>query len=669
MKKKSKPATAAPPPKEPPEAAAPERNPAEIVWTPSKDAVESANVTRFMKAHGIATYDDLIRRSTSDTEWFWDAALKDLGVKWQKPYDRVLDASKGFPWASWFVGGRLNIVDNCIDRHLAERADRVAVIGEADDTSVRRWTYRELHEEVCRVAVALKECGIGAGDAVGIYMPMVPEVVAAFFGCLKIGAVAVPIFSAFGSKALAVRLADARARVVLTADYGVRRGKAVPIKAEADLAAKEAGCVRYMIVLRRTGGACEMKKGRDLWWHEFVGRAVPRCETATLEAEARSLIIYTSGTTGRPKGTVHTHAGCLAQMAKELGYYFDVKPDSVFFWVTDIGWMMGPWEMIGVTFFGGTIVIYEGAPDWPRPDRLWDIVEELRVTHLGISPTAIRVLAPHGEEWPKKHDLSSLRILGSTGEPWDPESWSWYFRTIGGARCPVINISGGTEIVGCLLSPLPITPLKPCTLRGPGLGMDVDVFDDAGNPIRGGIGHLVCKKPAPSMTKGFLNDPQRYLDTYFSRWPNVWYHGDWASVDADGYWFLFGRSDDTIKIAGKRVGPAEVEAALIEHPAVAEAAAIGVPHDVKGEMLVCFAVLKKTHQESEPLRAELSAQVVKHLGKTLKPDIVKFVHMLPKTRSAKIVRGAIKRKWLGQDLGDVSSVDNPDAIEEILRAR
>jgi acetyl-CoA synthetase len=358
----------------------------------------------------------------------------------------------------------------------------------------------------------------------------------------------------------------------------------------------------------------------------------------------------------------------MAQMAKEIGYYFDLQPEDLFFWVTDIGWMMGPWEIIGVQFFGGAYVIFEGAPNHPRPDRLWDMVERHRVTTLGISPTAIRMFMTHGDKWPERHNLSSLRILGSTGEPWDPDSYMWYFRVIGGGRCPIINISGGTEIVGCLLSPMPITSLKPCTLRGPGLGMDIDVFDDQGRPLRGGIGHLVCKKPAPSMTKGFLNDPQRYMETYFSRWPHVWYHGDWAEVDEDGFWFLHGRSDDTIKIAGKRTGPAEVEAALIEHPAVSEAAAIGVPHDIKGEAIVCFAVLKPGFQPTEKLRNELKAQVVKHLGKTLRPKEIKFVSALPKTRSAKIVRGVIRRKYLGQEVGDVASVENPEAIEAISRA-
>jgi acetyl-CoA synthetase len=382
------------------------------------------------------------------------------------------------------------------------------------------------------------------------------------------------------------------------------------------------------------------------------------------------MILYTSGTTGRPKGTVHTHAGCLATMNKELGYAFDVKPGDRFFWLTDIGWMMGPWEMIGVTSLGGTFLVYEGAPNWPGPDRLARMVARHRLTHLGLAPTAARLLRRAQEDPTAGHDLSSLRILGSTGEPWDPETWTWFFEKVGGTRCPVVNISGGTEMVGCLLSPLPVTELKPCTLRGPGLGMDVDVFDDAGKPLRGGVGHLVLKAPAPSLTKSFLNDDARYLATYFERFgPNVWYHGDWAYVDEDGFWFLHGRSDDTIKVAGKRVGPAEVEAAAVSHPSVSEAAAIGVPDDLKGETVAVFVVLKAGAKESESLRAEISQTVVRELGKTLKPKEVRFVDALPKTRSAKIVRGAIRNRWLGKPVGDLASVENPGAVEAIASAR
>lgn len=634
----------------------------DYIWSPPPDTVANANVTRFMKAHGIANREELNRRSIADIAWFWDAALKDLGIEWYAPYRQVVDRSTGIEWASWFLGGRMNIVHNCIDRHVG---DKHALIWEGDDGAVRKVTYRELDGMIGRLATWMRKEGIKPGDAVGIYMPMVPEIVAAFFACLKVGAVVVPVFSAFAAPALAVRLADAEAKILFTADGVSRRGKKSPLKPEADAAVSQVPSIRKVVVFERLGIDVPMTPGRDVRWSDIAAGSSP---TEKLDAEAPSMILYTSGTTGKPKGTVHTHAGCLAQMSKELGYAFDVKRDDVFFWVTDIGWMMGPWELIGVTCFGATVVLFEGAPNYPNPDRLWEIVERHRVTHLGISPTAIRLLKTTGPEWVAKRDLSSLRILGSTGEPWDPDSYLWFFEHVGKRRCPVINISGGTEIVGCLLSPLPIMPLKPCSLGGPGLGMDVDVFDDDGKPIRGGIGHLVCKQPAPSMTKGFLKDPQRYLETYFSKWPGVWYHGDWAKVDEDGHWFLYGRSDDTIKVAGKRTGPAEVEGALIAHAAVAEAAAIGVPHEVKGESVVCFVVLKPGSEPSEPLREELKNQVVKHLGKTLKPEALKFVKMLPKTRSAKIVRGAIRKKYLGQPVGDVASVENPAALDEIGNA-
>jgi acetyl-CoA synthetase len=641
-----------------------------IIWKPYGEYKTKSNIRRFMRKHKIKTYEDLVRKSVADTEWFWDAALKDLDIEWYEPYTKVLDDSAGFPWAKWFLGGKMNIVHNCLDRHVQGwRRNKLAIIWEGDDGSVRTISYWQLYQEVNRLANALRSLGIKKGDTVGIYMPMVPEIVTVLMACLKLGAVAIPVFSGFGATALATRLNDAEAKLLFTADGSSRRGKLVQIKQEADKAVEMTPSIKNVIVLKRMGIDITWHAGRDLWWHDIVPQQSPVCETEKLDAEDYSLIIYTSGTTGKPKGTVHTHAGCMAQMAKELGYYFDVKEEDTFFWVTDIGWMMGPWEIIGVQNFGGTYLIFEGAPDYPKPDRLWDVCERHGVTILGISPTAIRLLMRSGLDWVKRHDLSNIRILGSTGEPWDPESYEWFFEHVGGGRCPIINISGGTEIVGCLLSPLPITSLKPCTLRGPGLGMDIDVFDEDGQPIRGGIGHLVCKKPAPSMTKGFLKDPDRYIATYFSRWPNVWYHGDWAHVDKDGFWFLHGRADDTIKIAGRRTGPAEIEGALIDHPAVSEAAAIGVPHEIKGENVVCFVVLHAGYEPSEPLREELKEQVVKIMGKTLRPEDLRFVNGLPKTRSAKILRGIIKKKWLGQEVGDTASVENPDAIEEIAHAK
>jgi len=640
----------------------------EIIWRPYGDYLEKSNIVRFMKKHGIKTYDELIKRSVEDTSWFWDAAMRDLGIEWYKPYEKVQEG--GFPLAEWFVGGRTNIVLNCLDRHIRDgRGERLALIHEDEEGNVTEWTYSRLNALVCRVANALRGAGVSIGDKVGIYMPMAPEIVAAFFAIMKIGAVAIPVFSGFGAGALADRLADGAAKVLFTADGTYRRGKLFDVKAEVDRALEDVPSITTVVVYERANHAVRMEAGRDVTWNDFIAGQSEECATEVMDAEAMSLIIYTSGTTGKPKGTVHTHAGCLAQMGKELGYAFDVQQDDVFFWFTDIGWMMGPWEMIGVQIFGGTYVLFEGAPNWPNPDRLWELVERHKITHLGISPTAIRLLKGYDERWVSDRDLSSLKYLGSTGEPWDVESYMWFFEKVGGKRCPIINISGGTEIVGCHLMPLPISELKPCTLRGPGLGMDVDVFDEEGHSLPVGIGHLVCKKPAPSMTKGFLNDKQRYLDTYFSRWDDIWFHGDWAERDADGFWFLRGRSDDTIKVAGKRTGPAEIESAALQHPQAMEAAAIGVPDELKGEAVVCFVVPQAGIEPSEDLRAGVTEEIIKALGKTLKPKRLLFVQDLPKTRSAKILRRVIKDIYLGKPVGEVASCANPEAIKAIVEAK
>jgi len=640
----------------------------DIVWKPNKDYIENANITRFMRKYNIKNYNELIKKSTDDIAWFWDAVVKDLKIEYYKSYTKVYDDSKGIQWTKWFVNGKINIVHNILDRHAkSDKKANTAIIWENEEGDTQKLTYEELYKEVNKFANALKRLGVQKGDRVGIYMPMVPQIVIGFISAMKIGAISIPIFSGFGGHALGSRLDIAGAKVLLTADGSVRRGKQYNIKNEVDKAVEDASSLEHIIVFKRLGNEITWNK-KDIWWHELIENQSDECETEIMDSEDNAMIIFSSGTTGKPKGTVHTHGGALAQIAKELGYAFDVKEDSVFFWLTDIGWMMGPWMIIGVQTFGGAFVIYEGAPNWPQPDRLWQLIERQKITHLGISPTAVRLLMTYGDKWPEKHNLRSLKFLGSTGEPWDPDSWNWFFEKIGKRKLPIINISGGTEIVGCFLSPLPITELKPCTLRGPGLGMDIDVFDDDGKPIRGVMGHLVAKKPAPSMTRGFWNEPERYIETYWSRWPNVWYHGDWAKIDGDGFWSLHGRSDDTIKIAGRRTGPAEIEAALIEHPAVSEAATIGVPDEIKGEDIVSFVVLKPGFNPSENLREELKGQVVKVMGKTLKPRDIKFVTDLPKTRSAKILRRIIKATFLGKDVSDISSVENPNAVEEIKNA-
>lgn len=640
-----------------------------VVWRPTSQYIENSNMKRLMRKHRIATVEELVKRSTEQIEWFWEAAAKDLNVEWFKPYEKVLDSSRGIEWARWFIGGKLNIAHNCLDRHAKANRDKTAVIWEGEDREVRKLSYGTLYDEVNRFANGLKSLGVKKGDAVGLYLPMSLAVPIAMLALFKLGAICVPIFSGFAAPAVASRLKDVQAKVLVTADGTLRKGKTVNVKKEADAAAGLVESIEHIVVTRRLGVEVSWSNTRDVWWDELVSGQSKDCPTEPLESEHESLVLYSSGTTGKPKGTVHTHIGALMECSKDVGYHFDTKPEDVFFWVTDIGWMMGPWMIIGAMNFASTVVLFEGAFDYPHPDRLWRIIEDFKVNIFGISPTLVRMLVRYGDEHLKGHDLTSLRILGSTGEPWDPESWTWYFEKVGGSRCPIINISGGTELIGPNLSPSPLTPLKPCTVWGPGLGMDVDVFDEEGKPVRGEVGYLVLKKPCPSMTKGFWKDPQRYLDTYWSKWPKVWYHADWALVDNEGFWFILGRADDTIKVSGRRVGPGEVESALLEYPGVSEAAAVGVPDEIKGEEVACFVVLKPGTAPSKDLKEALRSQVAKVIGEAFKPKEIRFVGQLPKTRSGKVVRKMIKSRLIGKtDVGDLSTLENPEALDEIASA-
>jgi acetyl-CoA synthetase len=643
-----------------------------VVWRPSEDYVRRANVSRFMRENGIGTYEDLVRRSIEDVEWFWDAVVRDLEIEFFEPYERVADLSRGAPWATWFVGGKVNLAHNCVDRWAERTPDALAVVweGEEGPETARRVTYAELRETADRLAGGLRSLGVEAGDAVGIFLPMSPEAVAATLACAKLGAVYLPIFSGYGADAVATRLADADAKVLITADGFPRRGKVVPMKETADAAVAEVASVRHVLVWSRLGRTeAPWSDGRDVAWDDLLAAQSPRFETELLDAEHPLFIAYTSGTTGRPKGSVHVHGGFLVKIAEEVAYQTDLHQGETLFWVTDMGWIMGPWEITGAGALGATVFLYDGAPNHPAPDRLWSMVERHRITTLGVSPTLIRGLIPAGDEHVRSHDLSSLRVLASTGEPWNPDPYLWLLDTVGGGRCPIINISGGTEVGACFLSPLPITSLKPCTVRGPALGMDVDVWGPDGRPVAPGeVGELVCKQPWPAMTRGIHRDPDRYLATYWTRFPGVWTHGDWASVDDDGYWFLHGRSDDTLKIAGKRVGPAEVESALASHAAVAESGAVGVPDEVKGEQIWCFVVLRPGVAAGDDMAAELSGVVAEHLGKAFRPSRIVFVDELPKTRSAKIVRRALRAAATGDDPGDLSSLENPDALDRV-RAR
>jgi acetyl-CoA synthetase len=644
---------------------------ADITWEPTEEYLAESRVLALMRRHHIPTYEEFYRRSVTDTAWFWDTVVRDeLQLDWFKPYDQVVDLSDGPAWPRWFVGGKLNYVVNAVDRHAPTIPARTAITWEGEEGDTRSLTYAELLDQVGRLAAGLKKLGIGKGDRVGIFMPMVPETAIATLACSRIGAIYIPTFSGYGPEAVASRLRDAEARLLITADGFYRRGRTVPMKETADAAMGLAPSVEKVLVYQRVARDVPWDEDRDIWWHDLMrdtNQPAPAEETA---ADDPFMIIYTSGTTGRPKGALHVHSGFPLKAAQDMAHCFDIHENDVLFWFTDIGWMMGPWAIMGTLILGGTLFLYDGTPDYPEPDRIWQLVERHRITALGISPTVIRSLMPLGTDWVRSHDLSSLRILGGSGEPWNPGPWAWYFQEIGGSRCPIINYSGGTETSGGILGCNTILPLRPTAFSTPVPGMAADVYDDAGESVTGQVGELVVTRPWVGMTHGFWRDRERYEETYWSRFPEVWTHGDWALRDPDGLWYILGRSDDTLKVAGKRVGPAEVESAAVSHPAVREAAAIGVPDEVKGETVTVFVILASGTEPGEALREEIRQTVGRQLGKALLPKEVRFCTDLPRTRNAKILRRVIRARYLGkEDLGDLSSIENPAAIDAIAASR
>ena len=666
----------------------------EVVHEPSQEFVESTNVHEFMQEYGIDDYDELIQRTTegiegvedSGVEWFWNEIVDYLDIDFYEDYDQVRDDSDGPQFTDWYVGGEINAAHNVVDRHAAvdsPNRNSVALIWEGEPGDVREITYHDLYRQSNRVANYLESVGVETGDTVGLYMPMVPEVVSILYGCLKVGAIAVPIFSGFGTEATATRIADSEPEVLFTGDGFYRRGDEVRLKADCDAAIDAASHVEHTVVYDRLGltpasddpvdslAGIPWDAERDATWDDAVATQSPAYDTKSLPADQESMLLYSSGTTGEPKGIVHTHAGVLTQCAKEIHFGFDHKDHDRFFWVSDIGWMMGPWTLIGNHTFGGTVFMYEGAPDHPEPDRFWEMIDRHDLSVFGVSPTAVRALRKHGDEWVDDHDLSSLRLLGSTGEPWDPESWRWFYEAVGNGEAPIINISGGTEICGCFLMPMPTQSLKPCTLGGPGLGMHIDVVDDAGESIKEAHerGYLVTRESCPSMTRSLWSGDERYLEEYWSTWEDLWDHGDFAQKDADGFWFLHGRADDALNVAGRKVGPAEIESVLIDHPDVNRAAVVGVPDETTGTAVVAYVVLEADTEPSDDLREELRRLVGDEHGKPFRPREIEFVSEFPKTQSGKVIRRAIAAVHQGEEPGDLSSMENPEALEEIRDAQ
>ena len=627
-------------------------------WTPTAFHTERSRLLAAARRWDHADIDELHRFSVTDPETFWPRVVEDLGVEFSHPFGRVLDESDGKPFPRWFPGGRINVAKLCSHRHAeGPHADKEAVVFEGDDGGRRALTYGQLDAEVRNVAANLAALGVGRGDRVVLFLPIVPEATVAFLAVAMIGAVAVPAFTGYGPEAVATRLRESGAVAMVTADGTTRRGKPVALKATADEAVAGAPSVRHVLVVRHTGDEVAMTPGRDVYWDELDTDPAP-VQTANTESNDPLMIVYTSGTTGLPKGIVHSHAGFAVKSAVDFAYGFDVHDDDVVAWIADLGWLLGPLLIVGVLQLGATAVLTEGVPTHPTPSRIWDIARRNGVTLQGIAPTAARAILATGE--PAPQDLDTVRAFASTGEAWDAPTWHWIFDDVGGGTRPIINYSGGTEIGGGILVSYPFLSMEPASFSGPLPGVDAAVFDSGGNPVVDEIGELVVRNTFPGMTHAFWQDRDRYLETYWSRWDGVWLHGDLASVDRAGTWRVHGRSDDTIKVSGRRVGPAELETAILADDRVAEAAVIGVPDPQRGQRIVAFVVARGP----EPDPDDLARVAVANVGRSFAPTL-HVVAGLPKTTNGKIMRRAIRARHLGTSPGDLSSLDAATPLEEI----
>ncbi|MCB2179941.1 acetate--CoA ligase [bacterium] len=621
------------------------------IYPPSKNILENANVKE---------YDALYNFSIEDPAAFWAERAEEFS--WFKKWDRVLDDTNA-PFFKWFVGGKVNIVHNALDRHLTTyRRNKLALIWEGEPGDRRTFSYFALHREVSKFSNVLRSMGVKKGDIVTIYLPRIPEQVIAMLACAKIGAIHSVVYGGFSVEALAERIQDAQSKVLITADGGWLRGKIVELKKIADEAIARQGTIEHVIVVKRTGQEVYMESGRDYWYEDLTSLPVANglnSPTEEMDAEDPLFILYTSGTTGRPKGILHTHGGYMVYTGTTFKYVFDIKEEDRWWCAADPGWITGHSYIVYAPLINGaTSFMYEGAPNYPYPNRWWRMVENYGISILYTAPTAIRGLMRFGDSWVNRHDLSSLRLLGSVGEPINPEAWKWYYTVVGGERCPIMDTWWQTETGGFMISPLPITPLKPGSATKPFFGIDADVVDDDGNPVKAGEeGYLVIRKPWPGMLRTIYGDPERYKDQYWSKYGNLYQAGDSARKDEDGYIWVIGRIDDVIKVSGYRLGTAEVESALVSHHAVAEAAAIGLPHELKGNAIHAYVILKAGEEKAEGLIEELRNHVSHEMGPIAKPEQITIVDSLPKTRSGKIMRRLLKARALGLPEGDISTLE------------
>jgi acetyl-CoA synthetase len=622
--------------------------------------------SRAARVKSMAEYEALYRRAEQDPEAFWGECAKELS--WFKPFDKVLEWK--FPFAKWFLNGKLNASYNCLDRHLTTaRRNKAALIWEGEPGDVRVLTYQMLASEVARAANALKSLGVKEGDRVAIYMPLVPEAVIAMLACARIGAIHSVIFGGFSAEALVDRINDAEAKVCITADAGWRRGQQVPLKPNVDEALKRCPSIVHCVVLRRTGAKVEMRKGRDVWWDELIAAQSSVCAPAELDAEHPLYTLYTSGTTGKPKGVVHATGGYLVHTLMTMKWVFDLKDEDIYWCTADIGWVTGhSYTVYGPLAAGATVVMYEGAPNFPENDRFWRIIEKYRVNILYTAPTAIRTFIKWGDSWVKKHDLSSLRLLGTVGEPINPEAWIWYHKVIGGERCPIVDTWWQTETGGIMIAPMPgAIPAKPGSATRPIPGVAAEVVTREGKPVgpnQGGL--LIVRRPWPGMLRTIFRDPERYRQQYFSQIEGAYFTGDGARCDQDGYFWIMGRVDDVINVSGHRLGTMEIESALVSHPMVAEAAVVGRPDDMKGQAVVAFVTLEGARHGDAQLRDELRQHVVKEIGALARPDDLRFTDSLPKTRSGKIMRRLLRQIASGEEkLGDTTTLEDLSVLARL----
>lgn len=647
-----------------------------FAWTPSAQLIEQSNLTAFMRYVGEVDFESLSRRADKDPAWITEQVLKFSDFRFYKPYTQMLDVSRGIEWAHWCVGGTTNIVLNCLDKHRGTPVwDRTFLVWEGEDPAAQRsLTYSAFDAEVSRLAGVLLELDVGIGDRVALYMPNLPETYIAFHAILKIGAVVVPLFSGFGPQPLAARLNDAEAKVVLTVDGTWRRGKAASMKATLDEALQECPSVTSTLVLRHLGevldGGCPMMAGRDRDWAASVAGRDIDLRTTEMAADATAVLLYTSGTTGKPKGCVWTHVSFLgAMVTRDTGIAADFKSSDRYFFMSDMGWMVGAMCACIPSYFGGSLLVAEGTPDFPDSGRFWRLVQNHKVTFLGVSPTLIRGLMRYGNEEVERFDLSSLRITLSGGEAWNEAPWYWFFEHVCKRNLPIINFVGGTEVQGCNLTGTLLHPMRPGSFGAPALGSGADIVDEKGQPVGPGqVGELVLRNPGIGLTNSLWRDDERYLESYWRTIPGLWVHGDFAMRDEDGLYYVLGRSDDTIKISGKRTGPSEIETLLLNTGKVSEAAVVGLPDAIKGSAIVCVCVPMPGVPASTALEGELAAAVVKGMGTSYRPQQVLLVNDLPKTRNMKIMRRVVRSVFRGEPPGDLSSLVNPETVDE-LRAQ